>query len=201
MNAAEQAVLATRCLLCRSLCICGRHWQQAAPSFLEEWWVMSSLRRTSALPSNFAGEEGFDGEVEGDACAGGGGAKGGFEVAQVSGGLFEGAKEAAGIRKRHRLFRLFDHGLFADDDDDTIFGDVVLLAIGFEVEANLSMLRESDVAVHDGIADARVSADVDVVEDDGVFDLAVAVDADVVAQDRELDAATGDDGAARDDRV
>jgi len=153
------------------------------------------------ISSGLAGDQEFDGEGDGDGLAGAGLAEGGFEVAQVGFGLFERTKDAAGTRKRHGLFRLFDHGLFTDDHNDAIFGDVVFLAIRFNVKANLGVLGERDVAVHDGIADAGVAAKIDVVEDDGVFDIAVAVDADVVAQDRELDAAAGDDGAAGDDRI
>jgi len=61
-------------------------------------------------------------------------------------------------------FRLFDHGFFAHDDHDAAFGDVVALAIGFKVIADFSALRNRDVAVDDGVADACMTPHIDMIE-------------------------------------
>src|SRR5712691_1585824 len=98
-------------------------------------------------------------------------------------------------------FGFFDQGFLADDDDDTGIGDMEAALVGFEVVADLGALGKADVAVDDGAADARVTADVHVVVDDGIQDIAVTVDADVVADDGFLNAAAGDDGASGDDGI
>ena len=52
------------------------------------------------------------------------------------------------------LFRFFEHALFGDDDDDAAFGDVIFLAVLFEVIADFGMFRDMNMAVDDGAPDA-----------------------------------------------
>src|SRR5260370_39321423 len=90
-------------------------------------------------------------------------------------------------------FGFFDEGFLADDDDNAGIGDVAAASIGFEVVAALGALGKADVAIDDGAATARVSADVHMIVDDGVGDCGIAVDADIAADDGFLDASAGDD--------
>src|SRR5260370_19471233 len=94
-----------------------------------------------------------------------------------------------------RRFGLFDEGFLADDDNDPGIADVEAAPVGYEVAADFSALGKADVAVNDGAADARVTADIHVVVDDGIRDFAVTVDADIVADDRFLNTSARDDRA------
>src|SRR6266436_3379049 len=98
-------------------------------------------------------------------------------------------------------FRLFEKGFLADDHDDAGFGDVEAPAVGFEVVANLGALGEAYMAVDDGAANTRVTANIHVIVDDGLRDFRVAVDADIVADHGRLHAAAGDHRAAGNDGI
>src|SRR5713101_4785523 len=86
---------------------------------------------------------------------------------------------------------LFDEGFLPDDDDDSGFGDVKAAAVCFEIKPDLGMLRQCNVAVDDGVLNARVAADNDVIVDDGIRNVRITVDAHVVTDDRAVDAPAG----------
>jgi len=92
--------------------------------------------------------------------------------------------------------------VFAADDDDAGFSDVPSTgAVGIEIVADGSALRNSDVFVEDGAADFGVAPDVTVVHDDATVDYGAGVDADAASEDGFADEAAGEDASAGDDAV
>jgi hypothetical protein len=51
-------------------------------------------------------------------------------------------------------FGFFDEGFLADDDDDAGFRDMEAPAVGFQVITDLRVLRQADVPINDGTANA-----------------------------------------------
>src|SRR5208283_512157 len=92
------------------------------------------------------------------------------EQASIAGEFFRMGDSARGAASAvEALFGFFEHPLLGDDNHDSGFGDVIFLAVLFQVISDFRVFGDMNVTVDDGAAKARVTAYVDVGKQDATF--------------------------------